>query len=443
MIASDLSLTCQSSAEGYAVGQIISSSISGKVRFSALPPCRNSRIYLYYRTRNRLDDEWAEWSNWIIVGNWFLSDYSINPDTGIMSFNGQDSVSYLNNNYEPPTGKYITPVNHAAAIEQMLSTLSQTDITLAYPGSIKYDMSNSTTTDAMSVMRNIALYMATNYAQPLKTEDAKIEYLQCGEEVYYVSPSDRSELTYTGDPQKVSGVRVYTHDTILPQLGEFETYEDYGIYTYGDVAIGNMATVIEVQSPYTSKTDTQLGQIVGQDLSVTFNCTVKMKDIIHCLSKIVFDDHKTLTCYATSIRYTFKSDGIYANISGQGRRVSDYEYVGTTAKELKKCLKFNGNYGGITIDYQSGLYFVENDKSSLTRTADDEPKKYGFEVNSGGFVNSESVISSKKPAEKVTVNKTAGTVTVNYTDGHKYTYSAGVTETADGYEITEESEEWE
>lgn len=70
-------------------------------------------------------------------------------------------------------------------------------------------------------------------------------------------------------------------------------------------------------------------------------------------------------------------------------------------------------------------------------------KKYGFDVRAGGFTHYDGVMSSKKPAEKVTVNKTAGTVTVNYTDGHKYTYSAGVTETADGYEITEESEEWE
>ena len=70
-------------------------------------------------------------------------------------------------------------------------------------------------------------------------------------------------------------------------------------------------------------------------------------------------------------------------------------------------------------------------------------KKYGFSpVKKGGFVQFNGVMSSGKEATSVNVDKTAGTVTVNFADGHVYKYSAAVTETSSGYNITGETEEW-
>ena len=70
-------------------------------------------------------------------------------------------------------------------------------------------------------------------------------------------------------------------------------------------------------------------------------------------------------------------------------------------------------------------------------------KKYGFSpVKKGGFVQFDGVMSSGKEATLVNVDKTAGTVTVNFADGHVYKYSANVTETSSGYNITNETEEW-
>ena len=70
-------------------------------------------------------------------------------------------------------------------------------------------------------------------------------------------------------------------------------------------------------------------------------------------------------------------------------------------------------------------------------------KKYGFSpVKKGGFVQFDGVMSSSKEATLITVDKTAGTVTVNFADGHVYKYSANVTETSSGYNITNETEEW-
>ena len=69
-------------------------------------------------------------------------------------------------------------------------------------------------------------------------------------------------------------------------------------------------------------------------------------------------------------------------------------------------------------------------------------KKHFFKCKRGGFVQFEGVMSSSKEATSVSVNKTAGTVTVNFSDGHVYKYSANVTETSSGYNITNETEEW-
>ena len=69
-------------------------------------------------------------------------------------------------------------------------------------------------------------------------------------------------------------------------------------------------------------------------------------------------------------------------------------------------------------------------------------KKHFFKCKRGGFVQFEGVMSSSKEATSVSVDKTAGTVTVNFSDGHVYKYSANVTETSSGYNITDETEEW-
>ena len=69
-------------------------------------------------------------------------------------------------------------------------------------------------------------------------------------------------------------------------------------------------------------------------------------------------------------------------------------------------------------------------------------KKHFFKCKPGGFTPYDGVMSSSKEAASVNGDKTAGTVTVTYSDGHVYKYSANVTETSSGYNITNETEEW-
>ena len=71
-----------------------------------------------------------------------------------------------------------------------------------------------------------------------------------------------------------------------------------------------------------------------------------------------------------------------------------------------------------------------------------DSKKHFFKCKPGVFTQYDGVMSSEKEATSVNVDKTAGTVTVNFADGHVYKYSAAVTETSNGYNITSETEEW-
>ena len=71
-----------------------------------------------------------------------------------------------------------------------------------------------------------------------------------------------------------------------------------------------------------------------------------------------------------------------------------------------------------------------------------DSKKHFFKCKPGGFTQYDGVMSSSKEATSVSVDKTAGTVTVNFADGHVYKYSANMTETSSGYNITDEKEEW-
>ena len=69
-------------------------------------------------------------------------------------------------------------------------------------------------------------------------------------------------------------------------------------------------------------------------------------------------------------------------------------------------------------------------------------KRHFFKCVPGGFTQYDGAMSSSKEATSVSVDKPSGTVTVNFADGHVYKYSATITETSSGYNITSETEEW-
>ncbi|MGN1415697.1 MAG: hypothetical protein ACI4XF_02570 [Oscillospiraceae bacterium] len=135
-------------------------------------------------------------------------------------------------------------------------------------------------------------------------------------------------------------------------------------------------------------------------------------------------------CYrATSIITYFSPAGCFSSVKAPVIDEDRFDYVGTLGYSLQERIMQEKKYGCSVMSI-SGLRFSDDETS------------YGFSSQNGGLTSYEGVMSSSKEASSVAVDKSSGTVTVTYADGHKYKYSAAVTETSSGYNITDETEEW-
>lgn len=333
---------------------------------------------------------------------------------------------------------YPSVATHGEAIQNTLSGLLKRSVNLAYPHTAPSpEVTSSTTANMRTMLGYIAAMMCTNYQQPFGTEEPSIEYTPFSNEVITIEPSDRQELTYSLPGAEIEGIRIFnTANSGIPVLKAGEKLEDYGIYDFGSTLPG--ANFMEVVSPYTkSSEDRNYERLVGQKYSTTFSCQkVKMPGIYPCFTQVVFEGYEDLNCVISSITYSFTTDGIFASMSGTGQNLSDFKYIGQTAKDLRNRPTFDNTYGVTKITQNSGLQFVYKDNNTGDETS------YGFTSQNGGMTSYEGVMSSSKEASSVTVDKSTGMVTVTFADGHVYKYSANVSENSSGYNITDETEEW-
>ena len=434
-IGNDLKISSNASVEnGYAIGSVASSSISGSVIFKQMPE-RNDKILLYIKTKDSDD--------WTIVGNWYLKSFEAIEQTRV-TFSGMDIIGFTDNEYDAPQpGEsliYPSVATHAAAIQSTLSGLVNENVALQYPNtSPSPAVTSSTNANMRTMLGYIAAMMCTNYQQPFGTDKPSIEYtpFNNGNSSLTIEASDRQELTYSLPGADIDGVRVFnTANSGIPVLKRGETYDMYGIYNFGSTLPA--ANFMEVVSPYTKSSDDEnYKNLVGQKYSTEFSCQkVKMPGVYPCFTSVTFVGYEDLNCVISSITYSFTTDGIFANMSGTGQNLSDFRYIGQTAKDLRNRPTFDNTYGVTKITQNSGLQFVCKDKDTGDETS------YGFSSQNGGLTSYEGVMSSSKEASSVAVDKSSGTVTVTYKDGHVYKYSAAVTETSSGYDITNETEEW-
>lgn len=432
-IGNDLKISSNATAEnGYAIGSVASSSISGSVAFKGMPE-RNDKILLYMKTKD--SDDWS------IIGNWYLKSFEAIERTKV-TFSGMDIIGFTDNEYDAPQpGEsliYPSVAAHAAVIQSTLSGLVNETVALQYPAAAPSPaVTSSTSANMRTMLGYIAAMLGTNYQQPFGTDKPSIEYTPFNNGSLTIEASDRQELTYSLPGAAIDGIRVFnTANSGMPVLKPGEALSAYGIYDFGTVL--PHSNYMEVVSPYTKSSDDEnYKNLVGQKYSTEFSCQkVKMPGVYPCFTNVTFVGFEELNCVISSISYTFTVDGIFANMSGTGQNLSDFKYIGQTAKGLRNRPTFDNTYGVTKITQNSGLQFVYKDNDTGDETS------YGFSSQNGGMTSYEGVMSSSKEASSVAVDKSSGTVTVTYSDGHVYKYSAAVTETPSGYNITNETEEW-
>ncbi len=158
-----------------------------------------------------------------------------------------------------------------------------------------------------------------------------------------------------------------------------------------------------------------------------FTCkNVFTPDIPEAFSGFVYKD----VCYrAASIITYFSPMGYFSAVKAPVIDEDRFDYVGTLDYSIQERIMQEKKYGCSMMSL-TGLRFSDDETS------------YGFSSQNGGLTSYEGVMSSSKEASSVAVDKSSGTVTVTYSDGHVYKYSAAVTETSSGYNITSEKEEW-
>lgn len=213
----------------------------------------------------------------------------------------------------------------------------------------------------------------------------------------------------------------------------------YMLDSSGDVCggVGGFGfNIIEIQSALATPEIYELisGRVNGLDYRA-YNCDTALFGSIPRLPLSVSFGGETDSFFANSFDIKLSSEGICGSVSRNTVSESAFKFKPKKQRELDKKYSEGDRWKNVQITKKSGLKYVYVNENK-------EKQKFGFDVKDGGMTSYEGVMSSKKEAVSVKVDKKAGKVTVNFSDGHAYTYSASVTKTDDGYDINDETEEW-
>ena len=168
----------------------------------------------------------------------------------------------------------------------------------------------------------------------------------------------------------------------------------------------------------------------------------------HIGSRIYGDAEKSGNCFILSkAEVHISSTGIYGTFGADSVQESEWDFEGNITRELKNKIEQNKKYKGVSISRTDGLKcegtagkITMEDGSIYFYGTGTGSERYGFTTQSGGLTKYDGIFTSSKDVQDVTVNTDTNTVTVNYTDGHTYTYSADITKTDKTYNITNEKE---
>ena len=376
-IDKDLSVTNSVSCNGFSVGQIASSGISGKVKLLSISdiPNNNAEIVLQKRNITVENNEYI-YGNWYTLGIYFLRDMKVN--NLIMSFSGLDSTCFLDNNY------YINYSGNATAqtISQHVNAISEmlADLTNHSEISIPYYCDNvqiqpQEEQNARTFISKVASSGAVNYAQKITraqnqndNDTITITDFSFGENVFNLSNSQISDLEIGKIADDIDTIILYCGSiTKLPSYIYSTMYQDYNIYVIGNLPSGSFpkaATTLEVQTPYYGISAAQQGgnfqNLLNENFGSEFSVSKAVIDeFIPICSEINFTDQNLnqYTFYATSISYKLTKHGIYASISGKSRNFSDFQYIGGMQRQLENKLSLDSTYNNIYID-TDGVHFA-------------------------------------------------------------------------------------
>lgn len=361
---------------GFSVGNIATTTISGTLPYHQNLIDNNSDIWLYKRSNN----------TWALMYCWFMKNGTIH-DNSSLSFSGVDAAAFTSNNYavgwqtDPDRGvlSYDTIGKQVSeTIPTTLSTLCGSTITVTPCNSNTVNtaclVDRQATKSIKSTLEEVAKFDASNYYTRCTSESAAtlLKVQSSGISISEYAPLTVGQYNTSIVCVKVRGSKgtdpVYTYGNAGSARGTLDiscAYVD-GLSTwYTQVEDG--VNIKYAQSIKVEPTSYQA--LVGSGSGRVFSCekayvedSMVTGEFLVPMSYITFT-HDTYTgnqFILTSAQYFLTSEGVYASLSGSARSVSDFEYVGTTEKDVRNKLDMNRDYGGCMFTWNEGIKWKEN-----------------------------------------------------------------------------------
>ena len=347
----DLDISADSGASGISVGNCMPCTISGTLIYHDNNLVRNSPIYLYVGE--------TETPTYM----WFLSDVTISGNS--FRFTGRDVVSFVDNNYDS-LGTITQQVADAATV---ISRLCGFNVEIELPNlysigsqileaSINWNIRQLLSYVASADNSNYYMSMArfpTLYIEKIPNSALSIS-----------NPDDFAVIEKGINTQTITRVRIFQNNRDVPKLEPGEQLYMYGIFDITGSQTPTDSGTLSFENPLVNVDNVGLlthSSRIGNSFGTDFNCErVKLDGFIPPLTQLRFGEDPN-TYYANSLKYYLTSQGIYAQISGGGKTLSDYEYVGKTEQDILRKVTTEMPYNTVKIT-NDGLIAVPNEVSS-------------------------------------------------------------------------------
>lgn len=359
-----MSISVSGGSDGFTIGQCSSCSISGKVLYKYNDMQKNGFITLYRKMPNDTLD---------IIYQWYITSFTIENED-VINFSGNDIMAFAENSYlneipeelkpslDTDDSIFKTTISIGAQIqtaEKILSRLSGSNITIEMPSSSSKETSYESGWSIRQMLGYAALWQAANYC--VEIQDFGKARLTCTNINYIsVNKDNYAPLTVGLQGNVIDCVKISRNDNTEPTMRKGQTLEDYYIYTFTGDLEPTPAGTLNIVCPYvddTAKSNTALKSLVGKSYGAEYQCnSVKLDCILPPFTQINFDgDNRTF--YISNASYKLTTMGIYAQVSGDTKSLSDFEFIGTTEKELKSRVSLDTSYGIAKITTSKGLTF--------------------------------------------------------------------------------------
>lgn len=363
-ISNDTSISVSAGSSGFSVGQCCSSSISGSLLYKGgeLSVKTNSILTLYCYKNGDLHLEYK----------WFVKTFTVEDKT-IIHFSAMDAVAFIDNEY-PMEGDVGSQFTAASAT---ISELSGTSIEISQPAFPHKQIINQSGWSIRTLISYGSVYGAHNYTglvNLVESGDTPLRIAIINSNMTIVFSKDNFSTLSIGirGPQIVQ-IRVSQADMEDPHLEEGMSYDDFGIY-YLNNKTYLMSNVLKLVCPWVEQDIKQVGGLKGllnTSYGTEFNCdNIKVDEFYSPYTKINFEgvDNQVYAFYISNASYSLTSIGIFAQISGDTKSLSDFEYIGKTETQLKTKVALQMGYQNGFITQEDGIYWDDSSVKELVNS---------------------------------------------------------------------------